>query len=186
MKDINLISQFHKQRQKDQIPGMGRQLGIAFLAFFAIGLLAYGTLAFLQARLTAKEAAIEQQIKAASPIVEVKKNIQDKQNKITQLSGIVDLVSAQSKLNTRIWDGISKAMPENVFMVNYAIDQSGNLNIMGKAKDMDSIAYFISKLKASGLFSDVYLSNVSSGSVTKNLNSGPTEYNFAAQLTLEK
>ena len=189
MKDINLISQSQRQKKDRQNSGRGQQLGIAFLVVLALGTLGYGTLAFLQVRLARNEVAIEQKIKAASPIVAVKKEIQVKQDKIDQLSGIVDLVVAQSALNTRILDGISSVMPENVFAVNYALDQTGNLNIMGKAKDMDSIAYFISKLKGSRLFSDVYLSNVSSN-ISNNANSNPnfglTEFNFAALLTLKK
>ena len=96
---------------------------------------------------------------------------------------------ANSTLNTRILEGISSVTPDNVFLVNYALDQTGNLNIMGKAKDMDSIAYFISKLKGSGLFSDVYLSNVSSD-ISNNANTSPNSgspgYNFVALLTLKK
>lgn len=189
MKDINLISQSQKQKKEQQNSGLGQKLGIAFLVVLTLGALGYGTLAYLQARLATKEAAIAQKIKDASPIVEVKKDIQTKQDKINQLSGIVDLVVAQSTLNTRLLDGISSVMPENVFAVNYALDQTGNLNIMGKSKDMDSIAYFIHKLKGTGLFSDVYLSNVSSAisnNANNNLNSDSTEYNFAALLTVLK
>ena len=189
MKDINLISQSHLQKKEGLNSGIVQQLGIAVAAVLVLGILGYGILAFLQVRLTTKEAAIEQKIKAASPIVAVKKDIQVKQDKIDQLSGIVDLVMAQSVLNTRILDGISSVMPENVFVVNYALDQTGALNILGKSKDMDSIAYFISKLKGSGLFSDVYLSNVSSNisnSSNPNASSGSTDYNFSALLTLKK
>jgi len=189
LKDINLISQSHQQKKERQNSGIGQQLGIAFLVVLALGMLGYGVLAFLQVRLATKEVAIEQKIKTASPIVAVKSDIQVKQDKINQLSGIVDLVVAQSTLNTRILDGISSVMPGNVFAVNYALDQTGNLNIMGKSKDMDSIAYFIFKLKGTGLFSDVYLSNVSSNisnNATSNANSGSTEFNFAALLTLKK
>lgn len=191
MKDINLISQSRQQKKERQSNGMSQKLGIAFLAVLALGALGYGILAFLQVRLAAKEVAIQQLIKAASPIVELKKDIQVKQDKINQLSGIVDLVVAQSTFNTRIFEGISSVMPESIFIVNYALDQTGNLNIMGKSKDMESIAYFISELKGIGLFSDVYLSNMSS-SIISNTNSNPnpnpslTEYNFAALLTLKK
>lgn len=189
MKDINLISQSHQQKKDRQQSGIGLQLGIAILVVLALGALGYGILAFLQGRLATKEMAIAQKIKAATPIVALKSDIQVKQDKINQLSGMVDLVVAQSAFNTRLFDGISSVMPENVFMVNYALDQTGNLNIMGKSKDMDSIAYFISKLKGTGLFSDVYLSNVSSNNSNKantNPNSSSTEYNFAALLALKK
>lgn len=189
MKDINLISQSRQQKKEGQSSGMAQQLGIAFLVVLALGMLVYGVLAFLQSRLATKEVAIEQKIKEASPIVGVKKDIQLKQDKIDQLSGIVDLVVAQSTLNTRILDGISSVLPENVFSVSYALDQTGNLNIMGKAKDMDSIAYFIAKLKGTGLFSDVYLSNLSSNVTDKansNPDSGSTGYNFAALLAVKK
>lgn len=193
MKDINLISQSQQQKKDQQNSGIGQQLGIAFLVVLILGTLGYGVLLFLQIKLATKEVAIEQKIKEAAPIVVLKRDIQLKQDKINQLSGIVDLVVAQSTLNTRILEGISNVMPENVFVVNYALNQTGDLNIMGKSKDMDSIAYFISKLKGSGLFSDVYLSNVSSSSSSSsgnsantNLSSGLTEYNFAALLTLKK
>ncbi|EGW40343.1 PilN domain-containing protein [Desulfosporosinus sp. OT] len=188
MKDINLISQSQQQKKDRQNSGISLQLGIAFLVVLALGMVGYGILTFLEVRLAAKEMAIEQQIKAASPIVTVKKEIQGKQDKINQLSGIVDLVSARSTLNTRVLDGISSVMPENVFIVNYALDQTGNLNIIGKSKDMDSIAYFIAKLKGSGLFSNVYLGNVggSTNSGNTDPNAETTEYNFAAILTLEK
>jgi type IV pilus assembly protein PilN len=191
MKDINLISQSQQQKKERLSSGIAQQLGIAFLVVLVLGMLGYGIIAFLQSRLTSKEVAIQQNIKAASPIVAIKQDIQVKQDKINQLSGIVDLVVAQSVLNTRILDGISNVMPDNVFIVNYALDQSGSLNIMGKSKDMDSIAYFIHKLKGSGLFTDVYLSNVSgnsSGNSNSNANvtSGSTDYNFSALLTLKK
>lgn len=191
MKDINLISQSHQLNKERQNAGVGQQLGIAFLIVLALGMLGYGVLGFLQSRLATKELAIAQKIKEAAPIVELKSDIQIKEDKIKQLSGIIDLVVAQSTFNTRILEGISSVMPETVFMVNYAIDQTGNINIMGKSQDMDSIAYFISELKGSGLFSDVYLSNVSSSTINKtntdtNLDSGLTEYNFSALLTLEK
>ena len=189
MKDINLISQSYQQMKDRQPSGLGQKLGIAFVVVLVLGIFGFEVLEFLQVRLATQEAAIEQKIKVASPIVAVKKEIQVKQDKINQLSGIVDLVVAQSVLNTRILDGISSVMPENVFVVNYALDQTGALNIMGKSKDMESIAYFISKLKGSGLFSDVYLSNVSSSisnTSNTNANSGSTEYNFAALLTLKK
>lgn len=189
MKDINLISQSQQLNKERQNAGIGQQLGIAFLIVLAIGILGYGALAFLQGRLATKEVAIEQKIKEAAPVVALKSDIQIKQNKINQLSGIVDLVMAQSTFNTRILEGISSVMPETVFIVNYAIDQTGNLNIMGKSQDMDSIAFFIYELKGSGLFSDVYISNVSStnsNNAKTNLDSALTEYNFAALLTLEK
>ena len=189
MKDINLISQSHQQKKDRQNSGIGQQLGIVFLVVLTLGMLGYGILAFLQVRLATKEVAIEQKIKAAAPIVALKRDIQLKQDKIDQLSGMVNLVVAQSAFNTRVFEGISSVMPENVFMVSYALDQTGNLNIMGKSKDMDSIAYFISKLKGTGLFSDVYLSNVSSNSsntANTNPNSGSTGYNFAALLSLKK
>lgn len=186
MKDINLISQFHQQKKERQYSGLGQQLGIAVLMVLVLGTLIYGSLAFLQARLVTKEVAIEQRIKAATPIVQVKKDIQVKQGKIEQLSGMVDLVVAQSPINTRLLEGISSVMPDNVFMVSYALNQSGNLNIIGKSKNMDSIAYFIAKLKERGLFSDAYLSNVSSNSAATNPNAGLTEYNFSALLTLKK
>lgn len=188
LKDINLISQSHQQKRERQNSGMGQKLGIAFLVVLALGALGYGTLAILQARLATKEVAIEQKIKEAAPVVALKKDIQVKQDKINQLTGIVDLVVAQSMLNTRIFEGISSVMPENVFIVNYALSQTGDLNILGKAKDRDSIAYFIYKLKGSGLFSDVYLSNVSGAvsNTTETDPSGLTEYNFSALLTLKK
>ena len=187
MKDINLISRTLQQKKERQNSGIAYQLGIAFLVVLVLGGLGYGILAFLEVRLATKELAIEQKIKAATPIVALKSDLQVRQDKINQLSGIVDLVMAQSTLNTRILDGISSVMPENVFAVNYALDQTGNLNIMGKSKDMESIAYFISKLKGTGLFSDVYLSNVSSNisnNANTNPNSGSIEYNFAALLTV--
>lgn len=189
MKDINLISQSSQQKKELQNSGIGQQLRIAFLVVLVLGALGYGILALLLSRLTTQEVTLQQKIKAASPIVALKNDIQVKQDKINQLSGMVDLVGAQSTLNTRILDGISSVMPDNVFMVNYALDQTGNLNIMGKAKDMDSIAYFISKLKGSGLFSDVYLSNVSSNTsnnVNTSPNAGSAGYNFAALLTVKK
>ena len=189
MKDINLISQSHQQKKGRQNSGIGQQLGIAFLVVLALGMLGYGVLAFLQGGLATKEVAIQQKIKDGAPIVAVKRDIQVKQDKIDQLSGIVDLVAAQSTFNTRILDGISSVMPENVFTVSYALDQTGNLNIMGKSKDMESIAYFIFKLKGTGLFSDVYISNVSSTVSDKanpNPDSGSTGYNFAALVTLKK
>lgn len=188
MKDINLISRSRQEKKERLSSGLGQQLGIAFLVILVLGALGYGVIALLQIRLESKEAAIEQKIKAASPIVAVKKDIQDKQNKISQLSEVVDLVVARSVLNTRILDGISGVMPENVFMVNYALDPTGQLNIIGKSKDMESIAYFIAKLKDSGLFSDVYLSNISNSKVNSNTetNSGTTEYNFSVVLTLKK
>ena len=186
MKDINLISQFHQQKKERQYSGIGQQLGIAVLVVLALGALVYGSLAFLQVRLATKELAVEQRIKAASPIVEVKRDIQVKQGKIEQLSGMVDLVVAQSTVNTRLLEGISSVMPEDVFMVSYELNQSGDLNIMGKSKTMDSIAYFIAKLKDSGLFSGAYLSNVSSNNAATNSNAGVIEYNFSALLTLKK
>ena len=187
MKDINLISKFQQQKKERQNSGIGQQLRIVFLVVLVLAGIGYGILAFLQVRLGTKEVAIEQKIKAASPIVALKKDIQIKQDKINQLSGIADLVEAQSTLNTRILDHISSVMPENIFMVNYTLDQTGTLNIMGKSKDMDSIAYFISKLKGTRLFSDVYLSNASiSNNVNNSPNPGATEYNFAALLTLIK
>ena len=185
MKDINLISRTLQQKKERQNSGIAHQLGIALLVVLVLGGLGYGTLTFLEVRLATKEVAIAQKIKAATPIVALKSDIQVKQDKINQLSGIVDLVMAQSTLNTRILDGISSVMPESVFAVNYALDQTGNLNIMGKSKDMESIAYFISKLKGTGLFSDVYLSNVSSNisnNANPNPNSGLIEYNFVALL----
>lgn len=186
MKDINLLSQSRQQKKEGRISGIGQQLGIVFVIVLALGMISYGVLIFLKVRLAAKEAAIEQQIKAASSIVQVKKDIQSKKDKANQLSGMVDLVNAQSIINTRILDGIASVMPENVFMVNYALNQTDQLNIIGKSKDMDSIAYFIAKLKASGLFSDVYLSTVSGSTDSKDKNSPTTDYNFAALLTLGK
>lgn len=187
MKDINLLSQSHQQKRERQNSGMGQKLGIAILVVLTLGGLGYGILAFLQARLASEERAIEQKIKEATPIVELKKDIQVKQEKINQLSEMVDLVMAQSMINTRIFEGISRVMPENVFIVNYALSQSADLSIIGKAKDRDSIAYFIHELKDSGMFSDVYLSNVSV-TASKTAETDPsdiTEYNFSALLTLK-
>ena len=186
MKDINLISQFQQQKKDPQISVLSRRLGIACLIVLAISLLSYGVLAFLQFRLGTKETLMQKTIKEAIPIVTLKNNIRDKQNSINQLSKIVDLVTARSIIDTKILDGIAKVMPDNVFLVNYSVDQSGNLNIMGKSKDMDSIAYFISKLKGTGLFSNVYLSNLSGGSSNGNQNVGSSGYNFAVLLTLVK
>jgi len=188
LKDINLISQSHQQKRERQNSGMGQKLGIAALVVLALGALGYGTLTILQAKIEAKQVAIAQKIKEAAPIVELKNNIQVRQDKINQLSGIVDLVVAQSTFNTRIFDRISSVMPENVFIVNYALSQTGDLNIIGKAKDRDSIAYFIYNLKGSGLFSDVYLSNVSgtASNATESNPTGLTEYNFSALLTMKK
>lgn len=187
MKDINLISKTQQQKRERQNAGMSQKLGIAILAVLLLGSLGYGILVFLKARLVTKEEAIEQKIKEAAPVVELKKNIQTKQEKINKLSGMVDLVNAQSTINTKILDGISNVMSEDVFIVNYAVSQAGELNVMGKAKDMDSIAYFIYKLKGIGLFSDVYLSNVSNTVSKSSTNpSELSEYNFSLLLTLKK
>ena len=76
MKDINLISQSNQQKKERQISGIGQQLGIAFLVVLALGALGYGILALLQSRLATKELVAQQQIKAATPIVAVKRDIQ--------------------------------------------------------------------------------------------------------------
>ncbi|AFQ43006.1 PilN domain-containing protein [Desulfosporosinus meridiei] len=188
MKDINLIAKSLQQKREHQNSGMGQKLLFSILIVLLVGALGYGVLAFLKARLVTKEEAIAQKIKEAAPIVELKKNILVKEQKITQLSEVIDMANAQSILNTKILDGISKVLPEDVFIVNYAVSQAGELNIIGKARDMDSIAYFVHELKESGLFSDVYLSNVSS-TISKSSDSNPTgitEYNFSALLTLKK
>lgn len=187
MKDINLISKSTQQKRERQNSGVSHKLGIAILAVLILGMLGYGTLAFLQARLTTQEMALQQKIKESAPIVALKKDIQIKQDKINKLSEVANLVEAQSTFNTRLFEGISKVMPENIFIVNYAVSQNGELNIIGKAKDRDSIAYFIHKLKEIGLFSDVYLSNVSSVTTNTETNSsGVAEHNFSALLTLKK
>lgn len=188
MKDINLISGSGQKKSEDQDSGRSKKLGAVILAVLLTGMLGYGGMAFLQERLEKKEAAIKQKIKEAEPIVELKRNIAGRQEKINKLSGIVDLLNAQTTINTRIFEGIASVMPEKIFIVNYAVSQQGELNILGKAKDMDSIAYFVHELKNKGLFANVYLSNVSNV-INNNANAAQpeaAEFNFSILLTLKK
>ncbi|SDH92204.1 PilN domain-containing protein [Desulfosporosinus hippei] len=186
MKDINLILKTQQQKRERQNSGMSQKFGIAVIAVLVLGLFGYGILTFLHTRLEKKELAIEQKIAEAAPVVELKKNISAKQEKINKLSGMVDLVASQSTINTRIFEGISSVMPESVFIVNYSVSQTGEFNIIGKAKDMDSIAYFVHELKGNGLFSDVYLSNVSDTTSKNTETRVEPEYNFSVLLTLKK
>lgn len=184
MKDINLLSLNDQKNEREYI-AIGKQLGIVLSAVLLVSLIGYGTLAIFQWKLAANEVVIEQRITAASPILLLKKDLQVKQDKANQLSGIIVTMDANTTINTRITDGIAGVMPENIFLLNYAVDKTGNLNLLGKSKDMDSIAYFVSKLKGIGLFSDVYLSNISSNN-SDSSNSESTDYNFTALLKLKK
>ncbi|MDR3543322.1 MAG: PilN domain-containing protein [Desulfosporosinus sp.] len=183
MKDINLLS-LNDQKNEREFMAIGKLMVIVFAAILLVSLIGYGTLDLIQWKYTAEEVAIEQRIRIASPIVLVKKDLQVKQEKVKQLSGIIDTMDANTTLNTRITDGIAGVMPDNIFLLNYAVDKSGKLNLLGKSKDMDSIAYFVAKLKGTGLFSDVYLSNISSNT-SDSSNSGSSGYNFSALLKLK-
>jgi len=184
LKDINLLS-LKDQKKEREYMAIGKLLGIVVLAVLVVSLLGYGTLALFQSKLAADEVLIELRITAASPILTVKKDMQVKQDKINQITGIIGTMDANTTINTRITDGIAGVMPDNIFLLNYAVDKSGSLNLVGKSKDMDSIAYFVSKLKGTGLFSDVYLSNISSNN-SDSSNSGSADYNFSALLKLKK
>lgn len=184
MKDINLLSQAKDKHERKYL-AIGKQLGIVFSAVLILALIAFGTIALLQSKLSADEVVLAKKITAYSPILTVKKDIQVKQEKITQLSGIISIMASNTTVNTKIIDGVAAVMPEPVFIINYAGDKLGNLTISGKSKDMDSIAYFVAKLKGIGLFSDVYLSNLSNNN-SDTSNSGSAGYNFSAQLKLNK
>ncbi|MEA4901302.1 PilN domain-containing protein [Desulfitobacterium sp.] len=183
MRDINLLQ---SERKSDR----GYFKYIKPLYFILAGVLlvslaTYGVLMFIDGRTQTNEKAVAQKIITYSDIETEKKEIQTKQDKITQMSGIIQTIVAGTTINTRILDGVSGVMPENVFIVNYAADKSGNLNLVGKSQDMSNIAYFIYKLKGTGLFTDVSLTSIS-GSKGNNSNSETGIYDFTAVLKLKK
>ena len=184
MKDINLLS-LNDQKKEREYMAIGKLLVIVLVVVLLVSFIVYGTLSLMQWRLAKDEVSIEQRIKAASSILSVKKDIQVKQDKANQLAAIINTMETNSTINTRITDGIAGTMPDNIFLLNYSVDKSGNINLMGKSKDMDSIAYFVSKLKGVGLFSDVYLSNISSNN-SDSSSSGSADYSFTALVKLKK
>lgn len=185
MKDINLLSQVNEDKNENKNLAIGKQLSVVFASVLLLTLIAFISIALIQSKLAADEAVLAQKIAAYTPILTVKKDIQVRQDKIGQLSEIIGIMTSNTTVNTKIIEGVAAVMPEPVFIINYAGDKLGNLTISGKAKDMDSIAYFVSKLKGIGLFSDVYLSNLSNNN-SETANSKSEGYNFSAFLKLSK
>lgn len=183
MNDINLLQDEQKSQHGYQV--FVRPSMIILAGVLLVSLLSCGILALIEWKISMDEKAIDQKIRTYAALETEKKDIQVKQEKIDQMSSLIKTVVANTTINTHILDGVAGVMPENVFMLNYSVDKSGNLNLVGKSKDMNNIAYFVYKLKGTGLFTDVSLTNINN-TKGSNSNSGADIYDFTAVLKLKR
>lgn len=183
MRDINLLP---KAKSASVKKDKTNRLVHTIIIFFAIAMLsfaAFGVLHYLEDNDSKNDQAAGARIKKYSTVYETKKNIAQHQNRVKSMN---DVLSAQAKgnpSNILILDSITKAMPDDVFAVSYAVSAAEGVSMTCISKEKESAAYFLYNLKQTGVFSDIKILNLSSKTDEK----GNSQENmFALTLKLKK
>ncbi len=100
-----------------------------------------------------------------------KKTISDYNSKNEKLNRLNSIITAASNVNTdmtKVLDKVGSVTPDEVSTLKLAFQDKGNITADGSSKNNDSIAYFIYKLKQTGIFLDVTVKSIKQDDKTGN------------------
>jgi len=127
-----------------------------------VSVIAYAAMYFQQDALQKKDAALKEIMKTYSVVDQTKADKQQRDIRVNQMNAVMDAERGGFPKNTKVFKTISDATPDDIFMMNYSLNSTGDISITGKSKNSDSVAYFLYKLKGTGLFSDISIININS------------------------
>lgn len=172
MKDINLLDTHVKTSRNSNHKNLW--IIIVCILMLLLGS-AYAFLEYSLYQMNQEKAEIDSMIQQKSVVEETKEDIRVKTQKIEAMSSVIDTASRNAVINTKMFQVLAANMPDTIFLSDYSFNDDGQINLMGKSSDNDSMAFFIYKLKGTNLFEDV---NIKSIQNNKNEETNQENYNF--------
>ncbi|MDP4093532.1 MAG: PilN domain-containing protein [Bacillota bacterium] len=187
MYDINLLQKKKKQSKYSFITDRVKILLACMVGAAFILAASTGIVMLLDSNYKKDNDQLNKHIATMSSINKVKQDLSQKQAKSARMTAFAKAVSAYTQANTQLFDSISKTMPDNIFFLNYSLSADGDINISGKSKDRESVAYFLYNLNQTGAFSDASIKSITSNSSSNNGKAAEiTDYSFTITLKIKK
>jgi type IV pilus assembly protein PilN len=177
---VNLLGVERPKRTRISLAGPSRLVGIGAIAVVLVGGMGYvwwsmsarmGALQQQKAQRTQELAVLKEKVKEVQSFESNKKSYEEK-------IGIIEQLRKNQVGPVRLLDDLSQSLPDRVWLTSL-IEQSGKIELEGKAVTNAEIVDFINNLKASRHIREILL--IESRQVTE---SGVPVYNFKLKCTL--
>ncbi|MFZ5863306.1 MAG: PilN domain-containing protein [Nitrospirota bacterium] len=177
---VNLLGVERPTRSRISLAGPSRMAGLGVLAVVLIGGMGYvwwsmsariSALQQQQAQRTQELAALKEKVKEVENFESNKKSYEEK-------IGIIEQLRRNQVGPVRLLDELSRNLPDRVWLTSL-VEQSGKIELEGKAVTNAEIVDFINNLKTSRYIKEALL--IESRQVTE---SGVAVYNFKLRCTL--
>jgi type IV pilus assembly protein PilN len=177
---VNLLGVERPKRTRISLAGPSRLVGIGAIAVVLVGGMGYvwwsmssrmSALQQQKVQRTQELAALKEKVKEVESFESNKKSYEEK-------IGIIEQLRKNQVGPVRLLDELSQSLPDRVWLTSL-IEQSGKVDLEGKAVTNGEIVDFINNLKASRHIREILL--IESRQVTE---SGVPVYNFKLKCTL--
>lgn len=127
------------------------------LAITGVGLfLWFGSLKITIASLKNEKADLEATIAKQEILLREVKNVEEEERQVKEKIEIIKQLQANQSGPVKLLDEISKLLPKGVGLTSL-VERGGTINLEGNGFNNHEIVAFIDRLKASNLFSEVFL-----------------------------
>lgn len=198
MQEINFLNNISLNNKKKDKGTKDKAVNItsANLLYLIIGVIVvtiltaggFASLHFMTSRAATEEAELNIKISSLNSVVKIKDSIKNYEEKIKSMQSILASVSANTVINSEMFNKFSAGMPEEMYLLNYSISNIGDINFNGKTKNVESTAYFINKLnevkiKQKNMFDDITIKSLNR---TLKEDKRTEEYDFSIIAKLKK
>ena len=159
-RDINLMPKLKEIREAGLKRIKLTRLIAVILVIAFVGLATYTAFKFLKAGTDAMITSVKTDIITYSVIDETKNKLSNKQNELASVKASLEQYDQNVVINTEFLDIISQSMPDSVFASNYVINDQGDINITGVAKDRPSLVDFVYTLRQNNKIESAVLTNI--------------------------
>lgn len=178
MKDINLLNDLHHSQKQFNMGKSGKVAAI-LIALLAIILgCVYCHLQYLNSMYSENIHKIESEMLLYNDISELKNDITSGIRQIEEIHQLLDRASEASYVTTTLFNQISSAMGDSIFLTSLVISDIGTVSITGKAVSRSDITHLTYALKKNNKLSDIHISSISQDTQI------PDAYNFSASAAI--
>ncbi len=179
MHDINLLP---IEKAKGKLSFIDNKLKMVFLAAVGVSvIILIISIAFMILTSGYKNDIdnMNKELSKYSSVNKIRNDIKEKTDKYTNLTNFLKAATAINTDMTAVFDKIGSVTPDAVSTIKLSFASFSSITAEGSSKDNDSIAYFIYKLKETGIFS-----NITIQSIKQDIKTG--KYSFNLNLSLKK